>query len=84
MSTSCYLGPGVSHLGNSVYLMVATWMQGRIQGGGGRSTLLKTTKVTLFTVILYNFEKRIRNLRQFSHPLFWHSNVVKYSSSPLQ
>jgi len=26
MTTSCYIGPGFSHLRNSVCLMVVTWM----------------------------------------------------------
>jgi len=36
MSTSCYLGPGVSHLGNSVCLMVVAWISTRGVTRGGK------------------------------------------------
>jgi len=50
--------------------------QGRIQGGEiGAIAPLKPTKVTLFTMILYNIEKCIRN-GQFCRPFFCHSSVV--------
>jgi len=42
---------------------------------------LKPTKVTLFTMILYNSESSIRNIRPFYRPLFLHSSVEKYTSS---
>ena len=44
--------------------------------GGGRSSSIKTTKVTLFTVILYNSEKSIRGIKPIYCPLFCHSGVV--------
>ena len=50
----------------------------------GRSPFLKPTKVTLFTVILHISENSIRDIRQFWRPLFFHSSVVKYTSSLLQ
>ena len=45
--------------------------------GGAIVPLLKPTKVTLFTTILYNSEKSIRDIRPFCHPLFCHSSGVK-------
>jgi len=55
---------------------------GQISGtdpGGrlGRSPSLKPMKVTFFTMILYNSENSICDIRLFCHPLFCHSNVVK-------
>jgi len=44
----------------------------------------KTTKVTLFTMNLYNLENSILDIRPFCRPLFCHSSVVKYTSSVLQ
>jgi len=46
---------------------------------GGRSLSLKSTKVTLFTVVFYNLENSIRDIRPFCRPLFFHSSDVKYS-----
>jgi len=53
------------------------------QGGsrGGATVPLKLTKVTLFTMILYNSENSIRDVRSFWGQLFCHSGVVKYTSS---
>jgi len=42
---------------------------------------LKPTKATLFTMILYNSENDIRDIRPIRRPLFCHSSVVKYASS---
>ena len=58
-------------------------------GGGSRGTIgaiapLKFTKVTLFTMILYNWEDSIRDMRPFCRPLFCHSSVVMHTSSLLQ
>jgi len=50
----------------------------------GWSLALKPTKVTLFIMIFYNSEKSIHNLRPFCRPLFCHSSVVMYTSSPLR
>jgi len=50
---------------------------------GERSLPLKLTKVTLFTMIFYNSENSIRDIRPFYHPLFCHSSVMKYISSLL-
>jgi len=52
-------------------------------GSRGGSHLLKPTKATLFTMILYNSENRIR-VRPFCRPLFCQSSAVKYASSLLQ
>jgi len=57
--------------------------------GGSRGTIgaiapLKFTKVTLFTMILYNWEDSIRDMRPFCRPLFCHSSVVMHTSSLLQ
>jgi len=53
-------------------------------GGGGRSPPLKPTKVTLFTMILYNSETNIvRDIRPFL-PSNGLSRSVKYTSSLLQ
>ena len=38
---------------------------------------LKPAKVTLFTIILYNPENNIRDIRPFCCPLFRHSSLVK-------
>jgi len=40
----------------------------------------KPMKVIWFTMILYNLESSIRDVRPFCHPLFCHSSVVKYTS----
>ena len=45
---------------------------------------LKPAKLTLFTMILYNSENNIRDIRPFCHPLCGHSTVAKYASSLLQ
>ena len=68
------------------YLLFETtsaYIQGRIQGRG-RSPTLKPTKINIFTMIFYNSQNSIRDLRPFYRPLFYHSSVVKYTSSPLQ
>ena len=44
------------------------------------TTALKLSKVTLFTMVLYNLENSIHDIRPFGRPLFCHSSVVKYSS----
>jgi len=60
--------------------------QGWIQGGV--ISVITTPKTYgsnfLFTMILYNSENSIRDIRPFCHPLFSHSNFVKYTSSLLQ
>ena len=59
--------------------LVCVWRQGRIQGGRlGRSFPVKPTKAILFTIILYNSQNYIRDVRPLCRPLFCHSNVVKY------
>jgi len=51
--------------------------QGRIQGGAiGRSAPLKPTKVTFFTMIFYNSENSIGDIRPVCRPLFRHSSVL--------
>ena len=50
---------------------------------GGAIAPLKPAKVTLFTMVLYNSENNIRDIRPFCHPWFGHSIVVKYASSIL-
>jgi len=40
---------------------------------------LRSAKVTLFIMILYNSENSIHNLRPFCRPLFCHSSVVMYT-----
>ena len=50
--------------------------QGRIQGGG-RSPHLKPMKAALFTMVLYNSEKIIRDIRPFFCPFLCHSGVLK-------
>ena len=56
--------------------------QGRIQAGA--ISPLKPIKVTLFTIIFYNAEKSIRDIRPFCCPSFCNSSVMKYTSSLLQ
>jgi len=51
---------------------------------GGDRPALRPAKVTLFTMILYNSENSIRDIKPFCHPMFGHSIVVKYASSLLQ
>jgi len=47
------------------------------------SPSLKPTKVILITMILYNSEKSILDIRPFCCSLFCHSSVVKYYSNDL-
>ena len=42
---------------------------------------LKPTKVTLFTIILYNSENSTLDIRPFCRALLCHSSVVKHTSS---
>ena len=58
----------------------------RAPRGGFTGTIahLKPAKVTLFTMILYNSENGIRDIRPFCRPFFCHSSVVKYISFLLQ
>ena len=59
--------------------------QGRIHWGAiGAIAPLKLKKVTLFSMILYNSENNVRNVRPFCRPQFCHSSVVKYTSSLAQ
>ena len=57
------------------------------QGGSrGRATVAiapppKSKKVTLFTILLYNLETNIRDMRPFYRPLFCHWSFVKYAFS---
>jgi len=46
---------------------------------GGRSPPLKPAEVALFTMILYNSENSIRDIKPFSRPLFCHSSAVNLS-----
>ena len=52
-------------------------MKGRL----GRLPPLKTTKITLFTVILCNTKDNIRDIRPLFRRLHCQSSVVKYTSS---
>jgi len=49
------------------------------RGELGQSSPVKSTKVSIFTMILYNSENSIRDIRRFCRPLFCHSSVVKYT-----
>jgi len=63
------------------------YRQAQIDAGadpGGAIAPLKSTKRSYFTMILYNSENSIRDIRPFCRPLFCHSSVVKYTSSLLQ
>jgi len=51
-----------------------------LEGDWGENLALKPIKVTLFTLILYNSENSIRDIRSFCRPLFCHSSVVEYAS----
>jgi len=54
--------------------------RGGSSGGAlGQSPLLKPTKVTLFTIILYNSENNIRDTRPFCRPMFYHCSVEMHS-----
>ena len=66
------------------YTVFTRFWQGRIQGGG-RSPHLKPTKVTLFTITLYDSENSIRDIRPFSIHCFvttvlWSILHLSYSS----
>jgi len=69
-----------------ISLIVATFCAGADPEGGdwGDRHPLKPTKLTFFTMILYNSINSIRNIRPFCRPLFGHSNVVKHISALLQ
>jgi len=69
---------------NAIQHFVHSTNTGADPGGGGAIAPSKTYKVTLFTMILYNLDNSIRDIRPFCHPLFCHGSVVKYSSSLLQ
>ena len=60
--------------------------QGQIWEGrlGWSPSFLNLAKVTFFTMILYNSENSIRNIRSLCRPLFCHSSVVKYTAFLLQ
>jgi len=45
---------------------------------------IKPAKATLFTMILYNSQNSIRDVRSFGLPLFCQSSVVKNSLALLQ
>jgi len=62
----------------NMFRWTASYNQGRIQGGDRPDCPPKTTKVTLFTVILYKSENNIRDIRPFCSPLLCHSSVVKW------
>jgi len=52
--------------------------QGRIQGGAiGVISPPKTFESNFFTMILYNSENSIRDIRLFCRSLFCHTSVVK-------
>jgi len=61
-----------------------------VQSSGGSGgdlddrPLYNLRQCLLFTMILYNSENSIRDIRPFCRPLFCHSSVVKYTSSLLQ
>jgi len=51
-------------------------------GDCGDHSPLKPTKVTLFTMTLYNSENN--DIKPFCRPLVFHNSVVKYTASRLQ
>ena len=61
------------------------------EGGAiGAISPLKLAEVTLFTMILYNSENSIRDIRPFCRPLICHNSVMcsllhlSYSSEPVK
>ena len=68
----------------SLILEVAEMLKPRADPGVDRSPQKKPTNVTLFTMIFYNSENSVRDLRPFCRPLFCHSSVLKYTWSLLQ
>jgi len=74
MSTSCYLGPGFSHLRNSVYLMVVTWM----------STEFCDLKVVHLFKCIFNLGSRAVNMLRvprYLNPVLPTATVIrKYSA----
>ena len=74
----------MSRPGRSYFFSGWTRLQGGSRGGAiGAIKPLKPTKVSLFTMILYNSVNSIRD-RSFCQPLFCHDSFVKYTSSLLQ
>jgi len=70
-------------------LDATTCFDSPLNSGGSRGAIevitpLKPTKVTLSTMILYNSENSIRDIKPFCSPLICHSSVVKYTSSLVQ
>jgi len=86
LNALCAEGAECSAVRLIVYaLMQPTRGKGGSSGGhdwGDRP--LKPTKVTSCTLIFYNLENGIRDMRPLCSPLFCHSSVVKYISSLLQ
>ena len=68
----------------NMFRWTASYNQGRIQGGDRPDCPPKTTKVTLFTVILYKSENNIHDIRPFCSPLLCHSSVVEHTTFLLQ
>jgi len=63
----------------------ASWIQRLIQRGAiGAIAPPKTYKSNFFTMMFYNSENSICDIRPVCRPLFCHSKVVKYTSSALQ
>jgi len=51
------------------------------RGRLGQSPPLKPKKVTLFSIILYNLENKIRDIKPLRRLLFCHNSFVKHISS---
>ena len=76
----------------SIYFVPGKYFVGAItilaeadpRGTTGAIPPVKPARVTVFTIILYNSENSIQDIRLFCRPLFCHSSVVKYTSSLLR
>jgi len=60
-----------NHLVTAIFFVILLWIRGASRGGAVDAIApLKPRKVTLFTIILYNSENSIRDIRPFRRPLF--------------
>jgi len=72
-----------------IFVLITRGHVAGVRGGSKEGAIwaiapLKPTKITSFTILFYNSENSICDIRPFCRPLFCHSSVVKYTSSLLQ
>jgi len=76
--------PPECHVANKLAELFRSEPGADLVGAIGAIAPLKPKKATSFTMILYNSENSIRDIRPFCRPFFCHSSVVMYISSLLQ